>query len=122
MRGYAVYYKGESMYLKKEKSVHRIKENEIMYIQQEGRNIAFVTDKGTFYMKCKKIKEIEKVFGDSFIKCHSYLLVNIDKIAIVKEMEIILDGNLVVGMCKAATTRVRKRLLTENNKIMNEAL
>lgn len=110
------------MYLKKNRDMYRVNENEIMYIQQDKRNIIFITEKGTFYLHNKKIREIEDIFSSSFIKCHSYLLVNLDKIEIVKSMEVILDGNLAVGMCKASINKVRKRLLSENNKIMNVSI
>lgn len=107
------------LYFKKNKDLYRVAEEEILYIQQSKRDVLFVTEKGEFCLKCRKISSLEEHFDKDFLKCHSYILVNLNKVEIVGQMEVILQGDISVGMCKAATNKL-KRALKERSFIENK--
>ncbi len=102
------------IYFKKDKALHKVREEEIVYVHQNKRDVVFVTEKGEFCLKSNKINFIESFLGDEFFKCHSYILVNLNKVEVVNQMDVVLSGDLSVGMCKAATDRLKKELKRRN--------
>lgn len=102
------------LYLKKEGELHRVREAEVIYIQQLKRDVLFSTEKGEYSVKNYRIDRVEDELEDRFFKCHSYMIVNKEKIDIVKPGEIVFENGMSVGMCKAASDRIRKELKNES--------
>lgn len=106
------------LYVKENANVYRIASSDILYMQQNGRNVRIVTSQKDYMLKRHKIKDMEIRLGEGFFKCHSYLIVNKDKIKEVYKNEAVFEGGRSVGMCYAAALRLRKTLLTaaDSNK------
>ncbi len=105
------------MYIKEKAAVYKVDTDDILYLQQEGRDVKIVTEKRTYILKRRKIKDIEsevlsKPEKESFFKCHSYLIVNIKKLSQINRIEAIFENGESVGMCYAASLRLRKMLKT----------
>lgn len=102
------------IYFKKDRTLHKVREDEIVYIHQDKRDVVFVTEKGEFCLKSNKISDVEDALGEEFFKCHSYMLVNLNKVDKVGPMEVMLNGDFSVGMCKAATDKLKRELRKRN--------
>ncbi len=97
-------------YLKDGANMYKVKIEDIIYLQQEERNVRIATLEKEFMVKGCKIDAMHRHLGNAFFKCHSYLLININKVDVVKKHEVVLEGEKVVGMCYAATCRVKNEL------------
>lgn len=99
-------------YIKDKSGLYRVNMDDILYFQQEGRNINIVTETRSCILKRYKIKDIEEKLGKQFFKCHSYLIVNTDKIVSVSRNEAAFQNGASIGMCYAASLRLQKVLRT----------
>lgn len=77
------------LYFKKEGELHRVREAEVIYIQQLKRDVVFSTEKGEYSVKNYKIAGVENKLKENFFKCHSYMIVNTAKIDIVRPGEVV---------------------------------
>ena len=102
------------LYFKKEGELHRVREAEVIYIQQLKRDVVFSTEKGEYSVKNYKIAGVENKLKENFFKCHSYMIVNTAKIDIVRPGDVVFENGSTVGMCRAASDRIRKELKTQN--------
>ena len=75
--------------------------------KQDGAVANFDVEETGWY----KVRDVEKMLGERFFKCHSYLIVNKDKIKEVCKNEVLFDSGHSIGMCYAAALRLRKSLL-----------
>lgn len=99
------------LYLKENANVYRVTNDDILYLQQNGRHISIVTSDREYTLRKHKIRDVEKMLGERFFKCHSYLIVNKDRIKEVCKNEVLFDSGHSIGMCYAAALRLRKSLL-----------
>ncbi len=105
------------MYIKEKVAVYKVDADDILYLQQEGRDVKIVTEKRTYTLRRRKIKDVEgevlsQSEGGAFFKCHSYLIVNTKKLSQINKIEAIFENGESVGMCYAASLRLRKMLKT----------
>lgn len=96
--------------VKHKKELYKIKEDEILFILQRGKNIEIKTKDKTYIAKGKKLSEVEGFLDKRFFKCHTYLIVNSDNVKAVTEHEAVFENGENIGMCYAATCRLKKEI------------
>ena len=91
-------------------NLYRVDKDEIIYFMQNGRHIDVVSERKTYTLKNRKIKDIEKYLDKTFFKCHSYLIVNLQKIKEIGKHDAVFENGKSIGMCYAATLKLKKAL------------
>lgn len=90
-------------------STQRLRTEEIMYIETQGRGCRVVQEHGEC-LTVMRISELEaKISEQSFIRCHQSFLVNMRFIYIVRTSEVELVNGVRIPVSKHRIQEVRKR-------------
>ena len=92
-------------YIRKEES-RRIPYCDVLYIEQVGRNLHIKRDQDTLEIP-GRMSEISKTLMEPFGQCHSYLMVNFDRVYSMTKGQIVFDNKeeLFIGRDSFAETR-----------------
>lgn len=100
----------EYFVLKTAKEVIKIKYKDLLYIESEGRIVYFHTTDG-IVKKYGKLKEIEILLGEKYIRIHKSYLVNISKIKIYKSTKIILENDQELTISRTYAKDCKEKIL-----------
>ena len=93
---------GYSMSVNVSAGLKRLSGDEILYIESEGHNLVFHTDKGVFSARAKMQDYEEELAPHGFFRINKGYLVNL------KYVDGVEEGNCVIGEDKLLISRARK--------------
>lgn len=91
--------------------VLRLPMDRIQYVEAFSHTISVVTETDSLQVKMP-ISEIEKMLGDSFIRCHRSYLVGLKHIARLSKSEVILDNGKALPLSRGAAATVHKAFIS----------
>ena len=80
----------------------------ILYIVQETRYIRIVTDRGEVVVR-GKLEDIARTLPASFDYCHSYLLIDLERVEKMQDVCIFFDNGVCLPVGKGSYVSFRKR-------------
>lgn len=80
----------------------------ILYIRQETRYIRIVTDKDEIVIR-GKLSDLARGLPASFDFCHSYLIIDKDRVEKLQDVRIFFDNGTSISVGKGAYIAFRKR-------------
>lgn len=80
----------------------------ILYIRQETRYVHIVTDRGEVVVR-GKLADIARSLPAAFDFCHSYLLIDRDRVEKLQDVNIYFDNGKYLHVGKASYVAFRKR-------------
>lgn len=87
-----------------------IKPEDIICIRQEKSDCVFITIKGIYESKRTKINDLKKYVRYPLYQCHSYLIINCDRISRVGKFDVEMENGMLLGMAYAYTLRLKKAI------------
>ena len=94
-------------YIRKEES-HKIPYSDVLYIEQVGNTLYISRDKDTLKIP-GRMSELSKILGAPFSQCHSYLMINFDRVHSMTKGQIVFDNNQVKFIGRDSFLETRKR-------------
>lgn len=88
-------------------SIHRIKLNDILYLEAEGNYTSYVTEKEKVLVLCTMKEAISKL-DDSFIQTHRSFVVAVDKVSKVEVHQLTI-GDKIIPLSSSYRKEVLKR-------------
>lgn len=86
----------------------KIRITSILYLQQETRYVRVVTDKTEIVFR-GKLAEIAKMLSASFDFCHSYLLINLERVEKMYDAHIYFDDGRKLRVGRGSFAAFRKQ-------------
>ena len=80
----------------------------ILYLTQETRYIHIVTDRGEVVVR-GKLEDMARSLPASFDYCHSFLLINLDRVEKMQDVCVYFDNGRCLHVCKGSYVAFRKR-------------
>ena len=88
-------------------SCRKIRLSEVLYIEQQQRRLAIVTEDRTF-LCYEKIDNIEKFLDDRFFHPLKKLFVNIEKIITVENQCITFENNVIIRIRRSSFIKTKQ--------------
>lgn len=101
----------EKLAVKIGKRLLTVNKDDIVYLEQSGRKLTINTDMGEFCVY-GNLDEYEKRLGDGFFRCHSFCIVNLNKIASIEGFQIDFVGGLKVYLGKSNIQKLKKTIVS----------
>lgn len=90
---------GKYLVVIKAEASHKLRQKEILFLKQNLRDVIIVTERGAVAQKGKVIEFKEKL-EENFYVCHSYCIVNLDRIESMHDNTIFFDCGKQVKLGK----------------------
>lgn len=71
---------------------------DIIYIESEARKLHIYTENGE-YSVYRKLDEVAERLPENFYRCHKSCVINLDKVAHMKDRIISFEGGKSIGIC-----------------------
>ncbi|MCR5134434.1 MAG: LytTR family transcriptional regulator [Clostridiales bacterium] len=86
----------------------KIRISSILYLQQETRYVRIMTDHGEVVIR-GQLADVAEGLPASFYECHSYLMVNCDRVEKMRDGSIFFDDGTCLPVGKGSYAAFRKR-------------
>ncbi len=97
--------------LKIGKKLLTVNKDDIVYLEQTGRKLIINTDADELCVY-GNLDEYEKRLGNGFFRCHSFCIVNLNKIASIEDFQIDFVGGLKVYLGKSNIQKLKKMIIS----------
>jgi len=94
---------------------------QVQYVEAFSHTVSIATNTDTIQVKMP-ISEIEKMLGDSFIRCHRSYLVGLKHVARLSKSEVILDNGKTLPLSRGAAAAVHKAFISYYTGDKNETV
>jgi DNA-binding LytR/AlgR family response regulator len=82
--------------------------NEVLYIEQVGKNLRIQKDVDILYFT-GRISKISTAVDEPFFQCHSYLIINLSRVHAMTNKEIIFDNLMTTQLGERSYYKTRKK-------------
>lgn len=94
-------------YIRKEESL-RIPYYDVLYIEQIGKELYIIRD-GDVLKIPGRMSEINKSLSEPFSQCHSYLMINFDRVYSMTKGQIVFDNEREIFIGRDSFNETRKK-------------
>lgn len=101
----------DAFIFKTSKEFIKIKYSDLYYIESKGRIIYFYTKKDTL-KKYGRLKEIDDMLDNRFMRIHKSYIINIDKIKVYKSSKVILEDGTELSISRTYAKECKEKLLS----------
>lgn len=82
--------------------------DEVLYIEQVGKNLLIHKEGDTICVP-GRVRKLSKALGEPFYQCHSYLLINLSKVYLMANGDIVFDNQQSTHIGQASYIKTRKK-------------
>ena len=104
--------RNECFVIKGVKGIYRIRKDDVVYIESQGRYIQIYTSEERI-VAIKKIEQVMEMLGDNFIQCHKSFCVNMNKIKKMEQSKIIMFNGAEIQISRKYHHHIKEVLFNE---------